>query len=271
MDKTILPDVSKLSFDARKHVYTFEGGRVFSGVTTVLSGTSDKSALINWSANMAVDYIKENANRPDFSNVAEAAFFDEGWMYGVNDKILEEARKAHLKKRDAAGTKGTDAHTLVEEYVKLCIAANSGEAMPTMLSPLQPFVDWACGEVKQFLVAEQMLYDEENAVAGTADFFYISIKDELVAGDLKTFPKMWSPDPYCQTGIYAGMWRKRTGNQATKSIIVKMCDPEDERLKKYGGNAFATYERFAVEEDEAMFLKRLEIHRYNQNFKSPKE
>jgi hypothetical protein len=258
MDKTLLPEVSKLSFDAKKHAYTFEDGRVFSGVTTVINATSDKSALINWSANMAVDYIKEHA----------AEQLED---YLVSRVCLEEARKAHLKKRDAAGTKGTDVHALVEEYVKHCIEANSGEPLAAVLSPVQPFVDWALTEVKQFLVAEQKLYDEENAVAGTADFFYISKKDELVAGDLKTFPKMWSPDAYCQTGIYSGMWRKLTGNQPDKSVMVKMCDPEDERLKKYGGNAFSVYERLALKEDEEMFLKRLELHRYNQNFKSPND
>lgn len=208
---------------------------------------------------MAVDYILEN----------DQAQGDE--MVTVWRSKVEEARKAHLKKRDAAGMKGIDVHALVEEYVKHCIESNSGEPLMTVLSPIQPFVDWTQGEVKQFLVAEQKLYDEENAVAGTADFFYISKKDELVTGDLKTFPKMWSPDPYCQTGIYSGMWRKLTGNQPEKSVVVKMCDPEDERLKKYGGNAFAVYERYALKEDEEMFLKRLELHRYNQNFKSPKE
>lgn len=259
MDKTMLPDASKLSFDARKHAYTF-GGRVFSGVTTVLNATSDKSALINWSANMAVDYL-----------IGVGRQLDSKESFAVTHKQLEEARKAHTRKKEAAGTKGTDAHSMVEEYIKHCIAANEGEPMPTILSPLQPFVDWSMGEVKRFLVAEQKLYDEENAVAGTADFFYISKNDELVAGDLKTFPKMWSPDAYCQTGVYARMWRLLTGNQADKSVVVKMCDPEDERLKKYGGSAFAVYARLALQEDEDVFLKRLAVHRYNQNFKSPNE
>lgn len=259
MDKTLLPEVSRLSFDAKKHAYTFEGGRVFSGVTTVINATSDKSALINWSANIAVDYIKEHAI---------SMGVDE---YIAHEHTLDEARKAHLKKRDVAGTKGTDVHSLVEAYVITCIKGNGGEPLPVEFGQVKPFADWAREEVKQFLVAEQKLYDEENAVAGTADFFYISKKDELTTGDLKTFPKMWSPDPYCQTGIYSGMWRKLTGNQPEKSVIVKMCDPEDERLKKYGGDAFAVYERYALKEDEEMFLKRLELHRYNQNFKSPKE
>lgn len=256
----MLPEVSKLSFDAKKHAYTFEGGRVFSGVTTVLNATSDKAALINWSANMAVDYLR------DLTADIQFGYAQETW-----EQWLEEARKAHLRKRDAAGMKGTDVHAFVEEYIDRCIESNSGAPLASILSPIQPFVEWAQGEVKQFLVAEQKLYDEDNAVAGTADFFYISLKDELVAGDLKTFPKMWSPDPYCQTGIYAGMWRKLTGNQPDKSVIVKMCDPEDERIKKYGGKAFAVYERFALQEDEEMFLKRLELHRYNQNFNSPKD
>lgn len=254
-----MPDVSKLSFDARKHAYTFEG-RVFSGVTTVLNATSDKSQLINWSANMAVDYL-----------IGVGIPMDEGEFITVTKKELEEARKAHTRKKEAAGTKGTDAHALVEEYVLHCINSNAGEPLRAESGQIQPFVDWAMGEVKQFIAAEQKLYDEGNAVAGTADFFYISKNDELVAGDLKTFARMWSIDPFHQLGAYSKMWSLLTGNIPTKSVVVKMCDPSDERLQKYGGKSFATYERFAIEEDIEGFYARLKLHRQYQNYAVPKE
>lgn len=259
-----LPDVSRLSFDAKKHAYKLDD-KLMSGVTTVLNGTSDKAQLINWSAKVAVEYVRANSEAKELGDASVPDF----WL--VSDKILYEAETAHTRKKEAAGARGTDVHGLVEAWINICIDHNGGKPMNKETTHIQPFVDWAHGEVKRFIASEQRLFDEDNAVAGTADFFYISMEDELVTGDLKTFPKMWSPDAYCQTGIYARMWRLSTGNQATKSVIVKMCDPEDERLKKYGGKAFAVYERFALEEDEDMFLKRLAVYRYNQNFKSPTE
>lgn len=267
MENIVLPDVSRLTFNSGKHAYTLDGTKLLSGVTTVLSATSDKAQLINWSANMSADYVRDNEQ----AFVEADVFLPEKFR-----QIVDESRTAHTRKKEAAGSLGTDVHALVEEYVLACIESATGrpqEAIPRLIGvdPILPFIEWASQEVGYFVAAEQKLYDEENAVAGTADFFYVSKVGEFVAGDLKTFPKMWSPDAYCQTGMYARMWRMLTGLQATKSVVVKMCDPNDIRLKKYGGKAFAVYERFALQEDEDMFLKRLAVYRYNQNFKSPKE
>jgi hypothetical protein len=82
---------------------------------------------------------------------------------------------------------------------------------------------------------------------------------------------MWSADAFIQMGAYSNAWRELTGQRPEQSVVVKMCDPEDERLKKYGGNAFSVYPRYALEEDEEMFLLRLKMYRYNENFVSPKE
>lgn len=262
-----LPDTSRLTFDLKKHAYLLDGIKHLTGVTTVLSATSDKAQLINWAANMAVDHIK---NHPDVQSASEGHDGEEptgSWLYDVPEYVLEEARTAHAKKKEAAGSKGTNTHALVEEYIKGLIHHPQDGVEYT--SSIRPFVEWAKIEVDYFLAAEQKLFDEENAIGGTADFFYISKKGELVAGDLKTYPVMWSPDAYCQTGIYARMWRLLMGDQATKSVVVKMCDPTDERLKKYGADAFAVYPRYALQEDEEMFLKRLDVYRYNQNYTKP--
>lgn len=262
MEHIVLPDVSRLSFDSKKHAYKLDGDKLLSGVTTVLSATSDKQNLINWAANEAVDYIEKNSEPHEYG---DAVVPD---AYTVSDKILHEARTAHTRKKEAAGDKGTDMHAMVEDWINATIA---GQTKIVENEALRPFIDWVDAEVGHFLVAEQKLYDDEFMVAGTADFFYVSKVGELCTGDLKTFPKMWSPDAYCQTGIYSRMFHRLTGSEPTKSVIVKMCDPSDPRLQKYGTKPFAVYPRFSVKEDAEMFLKRLEVHRYNQNFKSPNE
>jgi len=234
---------------------------------------------------MAVEYIEKNAplitvaegSSPELHEVMQEFV----GHHLVTPALLAEAKVAHTRRKESAGQKGTDVHALVEKYINYCIEHFNGD--PSLLlesdydehdfiwRPIEPFIDWAQFEVAYFLAAEQRLYDEENAVAGTADFFYVSNQGELTTGDLKTFPKMWSPDAFIQTGCYARMWRLLTGDQPTKSVVVKMCDPEDERIKKYGNKPFAVYPRYAVKEDEEMFLKRLDIYRYNKNFVSPKD
>lgn len=261
-----LPDVSRLTFNVKKHAYTLDGHKLLTGVTSVISGTSDKSQLINWSANMAADFIL--IHKDVFIGTGDLIYPE------AFERVVKDSRTAHTKKKESAGSKGTDMHGLVESYINRCIEASEGRPMtlePLLMGtdPIEPFVNWAFQEVSYFVASEQKLYDEENAVAGTADFFYVAQNGDFVVGDLKTFAKMWSPDAYCQTGQYARMWRLLTGDQATRSVIVKMCDPSDERLLKYHMPAFSVYPRSAVLEDEDIFITRLKLYRYNQNFTSP--
>lgn len=266
-----LPDVSRLEFDSKKHCYRLDG-RLLSGVTSVIDGTSSKSNLIGWAANMAVDFIEQNAEVLDVIDPSghEADKPVVVTIYKTNSEALKEARTAYAKKRDKAGQKGTDTHALVEDAINLCLKNNAGKFMPGADYGVTPFTNWALENDVQFIAAEQRLYSEAHGFAGTCDFVAI-VDGKLTIGDLKTYPKMWSADAFIQMGAYSVAWTEMTGERPEQSVVVKMCDPEDERLKKYGGKAFAVYPRFALEEDEEMFLTRLRMYRYNEAFVSPKE
>lgn len=268
-----LPNVDRLTFDEKKHAYKLDG-RLMSGVTTIISETSSKGALVQWAANMACDHIKKNATeRVPIDGHA-------GWLYyEVTSDVIEEARTAHAKKRDKAANKGTDTHALVEEYILRVIDRCEGNPKPfpgvgnstiDPNNPIKPFITWAQDNVDRFLAAEQRLYSETHGYAGTCDFVAI-IGGKLTIGDLKTFPKMWSADAFIQMGAYSLAWTELTGTRPEQSVVVKMCDPSDERLRKYGGSAFSVYPRYALAEDEDMFLTRLKMYRYNENFVSPKD
>jgi hypothetical protein len=265
-----LPDTSRLAFDEKKHAYKLDG-RLLSGVTTVIDGTSSKQNLIGWAANMACDHIDNNR----FSLI-ELLSREGVSGFEVNkylNQLISEARTAHTRRKEAAGAKGTDTHALVEAYINYCLTGEGTPIQPltfNTLDPIQPFIDWAIENVDRFLAAEQRLYSEKHGYAGTCDF--VAVMDgKLTIGDLKTFPKMWSADAFIQMGAYSLAWHELTGERPEQSVVVKMCDPNDERLRKYGGKAFAAYPRYALEEDEEMFLTRLKMYRYNENFTSPKE
>jgi hypothetical protein len=261
-----LPNTSRLQFDEKKHAYKLDG-KLLSGVTTIIDGTSSKQNLIGWAANMAVDYIQDS--RLWTRGEGDKPYFD--CSTSTLERVLQEARTAYAKKRDKAGQKGTDAHALVEEYINECIKEFGGKPHGEEITEtVLPFAQWAFTNVDRFIAAEQRLYSEKHGFAGTCDFIAV-IDGKLTIGDLKTYPKMWSADAFIQMGAYSLCWKELTGEAPQQSVVVKMCDPNDERLKKFGGNAFSVYPRYALEEDEEMFLTRLKMFRYNENFVSPKD
>lgn len=250
-----LPETKALQFDPVKHAYRLNG-KLLSGVTTIIDSTSNKSNLIQWAANMAADHIKDRYD--DIREDPELLL-----------EIIESARKAHVQKKDKASNKGTDIHALVEDWLVRVIEAGGVDDVPHD-PKIIPFVTWATINNVEFLATEQRLYSETHGYAGTCDFVAL-IDGKLTIGDLKTFPKMWSADPFIQMGAYSLAWKEMTGEAPQQSVIVKMCDSDDERLKKYGTASFAVYPRYSIEEDEQMFLTRLKMYRYNQNFVSPKD
>lgn len=266
------PDTSRLEFDEKKHCYKLDG-RLLSGVTTIIDGTSSKQNLIGWAANMAVDYIQDS--RLWTHGEGDKPYFD--CSTSTLERVLQEARTAYAKRRDKAASKGTDTHAIVENYIIYCIETLEGRPSGLVwdkqghdFSQIQPFMDWALKNVERFIAAEQRLYSEKHHFAGTCDFIAM-IDGKLTIGDLKTFPKMWSADAFIQMGAYSLAYTEMSGARPEQSVVVKMCDPADERLKKYGGSAFSVYPRYALEEDEEMFLTRLKMYRYNEAFVSPKD
>jgi hypothetical protein len=225
-------------------------GKLLRGVTSVLDGTSSKPQLIQWAADMATQYVADNG-----------IFIESENAYKISGDTLKEARTAHTKKKEKAATKGTDMHAEVEKFI---LATIRGESYEFPIE-IYPFVEWSRKENVTFIAAEQILYSEKHSVAGTADFICV-LNDKLTIGDLKTMPKLWSPDPFVQTGAYSLMLTELTGAIPEQSIIVRMCDPEDERVKKYNSKPFDTYLRSALQEDEDMFLTRLKCYEYNNNF-----
>ena len=255
-----LPDISRLQFDHKKHAYTLDR-KLLQGVTSIIDGTSSKANLIDWAARMACENIHDKW---------QSYHADIEGFYNDLPLLLEEAKSAHTRRKEAAGTKGTDTHALVENYILDCINHFDGKPGQWPDRSIESFVEWSIANVDRFIAAEQRLYSENHKFAGTCDFVAI-IDGKLTIGDLKTFPKMWSADAFIQMGAYSLAWTELTGERPEQSVVVKMCDPEDERLKKYGGKAFAVYPRYALAEDEEMFLTRLKMYRYNQAFVSPKE
>lgn len=100
-------------FDKAKHSHTLDG-KTLTGCTTVLSILA-KPALIQWSADMAVEYVK-------------GELYEKSLMppKSILDGIFERAKSAHRKKKEEAGQKGTDIHEIVEKLIRYAIEHNNG-------------------------------------------------------------------------------------------------------------------------------------------------
>ena len=151
-------------FDEKLHVHTFNGKRMH-GVTSVLKFWGDPSALVNWAANQACDYIKDKSE--------EAVT---GLFYTTNE-ILDEARTAHTRKRDKAGDKGTEIHGQLE------IAMNQ-------------WIDRGmCGDSEDSIVNKVMMWMFENGIKPlksempvySIDKFYAGIADGVIEKDGKKY------------------------------------------------------------------------------------
>lgn len=200
--------MSEFTFDEKTHKYYLDG-KAMTGVTTVL-GIIAKPALINWAANMAVDYI---AN----------------WEGELTDEVLEEARKAHITKRDTAASLGTDVHAECEKYINLMMEDQDGVAHlisdETQNAQVRAFIQWAVDNKIKFTASEKMVYSVPHFLAGTMDFA-CEIDGIKYVGDIKTTSGIYDRTPFAQTAAYQMMWAEREGKTpqeiADRRIIVNL-------------------------------------------------
>jgi hypothetical protein len=205
----------KTSFEKATHKYLIDG-KPATGVTTVISVLA-KPALIGWAAKMAVESVKENGE-----------YDGETEEYTISEKLLEEAKGAHTKKKEAAGEAGTDMHALVEQYINICLEINEGRAADLDKSALEtfigikPFVDWAHENVDHFLFAERQMFDKELFVAGTADFAYIGKDDKKYMADFKTSSGIYGIDYWLQVAAYRMLAEGEGDEQYDGATVVRM-------------------------------------------------
>lgn len=257
-------------FDSVEHAY-FLDGKPLHGITTVL-GVIAKPALIQWAANMAVDYIEaisrvtitlENGNK----------------VREVYQHELKEARVAHRKKKEDAAEKGTDLHALVETYVGLCIKDNGGAPINVFVDKvlmsdpyyiqfeaIKHFINWAVNNKIKFIASEQRLYSKEFWTAGTCDLVFE--KDgKTYIGDVKTYKKIWDRTPFFQCAAYGMMWEEMYqplwDSQNTDNKVEGYCVL---RLSKDG--TFEDMWSFDIEGDREAFKCALGLYKALKAFKA---
>ena len=172
------------------------------GVTTVLSVIS-KPMLIQWAANMAVDYIKDN-------------WFDKQETLESWEEVLKEARTAHRKKKEKAGDWGTAVHLAIEEWIKL------KKEEPTLdekgLEVFNKFRAWAEEKSVKFLESEKHLWSEKMWTGGIVDLV-IEMNGKKYIADIKTSSGIYN-EAFFQMAAYDLMLKEMGEGKDIEGYIV---------------------------------------------------
>lgn len=231
------------TFDPKTHSYLIDG-KPATGVTTII-GVLAKPALIGWAAKTAVEYLQKLT--PDI----ELGYPKETWA-----QWLDEAKTAHNQKRDSAATHGTDAHALVEKYIKLTIST-PGFVIEEEFKPIRPFIEWALTNVDHFLFSERQMFNDEKFIAGTADFGAVMKDGKKLIGDFKTSSGVYGIDYFLQCAGYRFLAEAEGDAPYDGCVIV--------RLGKKGAKDFDVHYRYTS--DEEAFMACLTLYRAQATYK----
>lgn len=242
--KPINRETKGFLFDPLAHTYTLNG-RPLYGVTTVLR-VVNKPALVNWSANCAVDYIESVylSNGGDRQDIETEHF----------KATLKEARVAHRKKKETAGEAGTDAHEMIEVIVKNAIEHSKGFVTieeSGLNNQVDVFIKWAKENKVQFLESEMRLYSEKSWYAGTCDLVFLDAEGKKWIGDVKTGSAIY-PEYYFQMAAYQNALSEMGLHTDIKGAMVI-------NTKKNGGLEIGV--NYDHEGNLGAFLAALTIHK----------
>jgi len=243
------------TFNKDKHEYLLDGKRM-TGCTTIL-GVLAKPALIPWASKMAVNYIRENAKKT-YLAVPEGEK-PEDYEYIVSEELLNEAQKAHAKRKTDAGNYGTKTHEILAEIVADVIANSEGRILTgkNANKSIQNFLDWAISNKVKFLETEKIIYSENLFVAGTVDFV-CEIDGQVWVGDFKTTGSGIYPEHFFQCAGYhlmlndMGLYPNITGY-----LILNLKENGDFEEKR----------NVSIEENKKIFTNCLEIYRTQEKLK----
>lgn len=142
--------------------YLVNGTEKPKGVTTIMGQTLAKD-LIGWAVGMAQDYLRTK-------------------LPVVTEEDVVEAGKAYMRRRDAGADTGSEAHAMVEDYLK-GIKVSSGSKEAT--NAYKAFVEWYETTTPTVLNVEEVIYSKSLQYAGTYDCM-LEIDGKNYLCDLKT-------------------------------------------------------------------------------------
>lgn len=209
-DRTV--KIGAYEFDEANHVHKLDG-KPLTGVTTIL-GVIAKPMLIQWSANMAVEYIEKNSGK------REKDEYDDEY-YRVYPNILAEAKVAHRRKKESAGEFGTNVHNAIEQWIKTKAVWVSQNEMEQ--KAFNHFVKWAEDNKVKFYESEVHVHSRKLWVGGICDIV-CEIDGKRYVADIKTSSGIY-PEAFIQCSAYAKFLEEMAGvDKMFDGVLILNCN-----------------------------------------------
>lgn len=230
-------------------------GKSVRGVTTILGKVMAKD-FVGWALDCMASELAEK-------------------LPIITQADIEEAKKASTRKRDAGASTGTDAHALVENFLK-GDAPSSGvlsHANPESVNAYRAFVKWFRATKPKVINVEEVIYSVEYGYAGTYDCM-LEIDGKVILGDYKTTntsrlaPNGIYAENFLQLGAYAQAHEEQRlyeeANGGTK--LVKIDDLAVLSGKKNGKFDYVTASDLglSVQDCSGMFKRVMNLYTFMQ-------
>lgn len=230
-------------FDEKNHIHTLDD-KPLHGITTVLQVIS-KPALIQWAANMTADYIRNNPLPLEQDGL--------DGVIGTSNKLIEEARFAHRKKKEKGGDWGTAVHEAIEEWIK---TGKEPELEGTQKQAFDNFKNWSEENKVKFIESEKNLYSKEHWIGGIVDLVF-EMDGRKYIGDIKTSSAIYN-EAFFQMAAYHLMLEEMGEHQDVEGYIVI-------NLKKDGKIDLKRADNMEV--NRQAFLAALQLHKIINSLK----
>lgn len=239
-----------LRFDAEHHVYYINDIMV-PGVTSV-TGCLPKPWAMAWVAKETAASFKKE--------VTELMELGKGFMVYELDDIEKCAKGAYKRKSDSAATKGTDAHSFFEQYVKASIEGKSKDSIvmptdPETRNSCELFLRWEMQSDIKWLESEVIVGHEGLGYGGKFDAI-ASVSGVPTLIDFKTSSGIY-PEQYVQLAGYQMALQAMRG-QSNINIGQRMILWVPKKGTKFEARIVPS----PLSEDEVCFVSALNIYRW---------
>ncbi|MBL7052076.1 MAG: hypothetical protein ISS01_03210 [Nanoarchaeota archaeon] len=241
----------ELIFDDVRHKYEANGESVYG--TTSIIGVLDKPALKFWAVNMAMEVLEKE--------LIPGVSLDEVQI----KSLIDEARRAHMRRLSKAADIGTMIHGWLESYVKAVLEKKALPKKPInkeMNNAINSFLQWIKDSKVKFLKSEQKIYSRKYHYAGTFDLEAI-VDGKRTIIDFKTSKAIY-PEMLLQTSAYLKAKEEETDMEYDGGVIILRLSKEDKDKRI---ESFEVVKDTNIENHFKCFLACLDIYTWKMAIK----
>lgn len=227
--------VTRGSITYHQYLVTESNGKIhkLKGATTPLSVIS-KQPLIKWSADKAAEDIGFALTARLQGAESKKIVLTEEWIAG----ILEDARKAPDKNKNAAADIGSQAHEYIDQFIR----GEDPDTIPEkIVHPIEAWKEWFAGSNLTIVAGETMVASLEYQFGGELDFLARGEEGEFVIGDWKNTSGVYNEHALQAGGAYRQAFKETYGIDCSRAVIVRF-DKTEKHYGDYNGQeAFAEW------------------------------